>query len=114
MGPDPSLLNADVMEERYAEAIDRLKHFSVVMEMSMYERSYEVLLYRMGWSLDESVDNLKLNTRESACMRCEPAFQSSAELREQLFTAWYLDLRFHGVCVALSEKMIADVTRQKA
>ena len=110
MGPDPSLVNADIMEERYAEAIDRLKHFSVVMEMSLFERSYQVLLDRMGWAPDESMDNVILNARDSACMRCEPAFQNSAELRKQLFTIWHVDLRFHSVCAALAEKMIAEVT----
>ena len=42
-------------------------------------------------------------------MRCEPAYQESKPLREGLATLWKYDLRFHAICVALAEKMIADV-----
>ena len=86
MEPDPSLVNVETMEEMHAEAIDRLKDFSVVMEMSLFERSYQVLLHRLGWVPHESDDNIMLNTRESACTRCESAFQISAGFRKQLFT----------------------------
>jgi len=107
--PDPILLDDEAMSSQFEVAEHRLRYFSAMVEMSLLEKSYEVLAKRLGWMKNPDIDDIRRNTRGSACMRCEPAYQESKPLREGLATLWKYDLRFHAICVALAEKMIADV-----
>ena len=103
------LLDDEAMSTLYDIAVDRLRYFSAVVEMSLFEKSYAMLVKRLGWMPNPDIDDIKRNTQVAACMRCEPAYQESKPLRNTLATLWKHDLRFHSVCVALVEKMIAEV-----
>ena len=108
---DASLVGSQVMRARYVEAVDRLKHFSVIVDTTTdFKGGAAVLAARLGWPpLSDAEDPPRVGTHNGACMRCQPAYTQSRVLRDTLEALFAVDMHFYGVTAALAKRMIAEM-----